>query len=71
MRILSVAVLFLAAATSLFAADPEGFGLWKGALVQNSEPGTFRQNRRPEVCLAVFGYLRKPSDRNLSSRRRW
>ena len=36
MRILSVAVLFLAATTSLLAADPEGFGLWKGAVVKNS-----------------------------------
>jgi mannose-6-phosphate isomerase-like protein (cupin superfamily) len=36
MRILSLAVLFLASATSLLAADPEGFGLWNGALVKNS-----------------------------------
>ncbi len=36
MRILSVAVLFLAATTSLLAADPAGFGLWKGAVVKNS-----------------------------------
>jgi mannose-6-phosphate isomerase-like protein (cupin superfamily) len=36
MRILSAAVLFLVSATSLLAADPEGFGLWTGALVRNS-----------------------------------
>ena len=36
MRILSFAILLLASATSLLAADPEGFGLWKGDLVKNS-----------------------------------
>ncbi|MGA9813662.1 MAG: hypothetical protein WBQ64_12830 [Terriglobales bacterium] len=36
MRVLFIVVLFLAATTSLLAADPEGFGLWKGAVVENS-----------------------------------
>jgi mannose-6-phosphate isomerase-like protein (cupin superfamily) len=36
MKMLSVAIVFLASATWLRAADPEGFGLWKGTMVKNS-----------------------------------
>jgi mannose-6-phosphate isomerase-like protein (cupin superfamily) len=36
MKTLFVAVLLLVFATWLSAADPEGFGLWKGAMVKNS-----------------------------------
>ena len=36
MKMLSVVVVLLASATILRAADPEGFGLWKGAAVKNS-----------------------------------
>jgi len=35
-KMLSVLVVLLASATILRAADPEGFGLWKGAAVKNS-----------------------------------
>ena len=35
-KMLSVLVVLLASATILHAADPEGFGLWKGAAVKNS-----------------------------------
>src|ERR1700681_3167098 len=37
MKMLSVVVVLLASATILRAADPECFGLWKGAAVKNSE----------------------------------
>ncbi len=36
MKMLSVVVLLLASATWLRAADPDGFGLWKGDAVKNS-----------------------------------
>ena len=36
MKMLSWLVLLLASATWLHAADPEGFGLWKGAMVRSS-----------------------------------
>lgn len=36
MKMLSAFVLVLASTTLVYAADPEGFGLWKGAAVQNS-----------------------------------
>ena len=36
MKMLSVVVLLLVSATLLSAADPEGFGLWKGSMVRNS-----------------------------------
>jgi mannose-6-phosphate isomerase-like protein (cupin superfamily) len=36
MKILSVFLVLLACATRLQAADPEGFGLWKGAAVKSS-----------------------------------
>jgi mannose-6-phosphate isomerase-like protein (cupin superfamily) len=36
MKKLSLLVLLLTSATWLHAADPEGFGLWKGAAVANS-----------------------------------
>ena len=35
MRVLPVVVLLLGFATSLRAADPEGFGLWKGSSVKS------------------------------------
>jgi mannose-6-phosphate isomerase-like protein (cupin superfamily) len=36
MKTLFVAVLLTASSTLLRAADPEGFGLWKGTVVKNS-----------------------------------
>jgi len=36
MKMLSVVVVLLASATWVRAADPEGFGLWKGDAVKNS-----------------------------------
>ena len=36
MKMLSLVVVLLASASWLRAADPEGFGLWKGAAVRNS-----------------------------------
>jgi mannose-6-phosphate isomerase-like protein (cupin superfamily) len=36
MKTLSLFVVLLTSATSLHAADPEGFALWKGAAVKNS-----------------------------------
>src|SRR5258708_34721068 len=36
MKMLSLAVVLLASATLLRAADPEGFALWKGDAVKNS-----------------------------------
>ena len=36
MKVPSVAVIVLASASLLRAADPEGFGLWKGSAVKNS-----------------------------------
>ena len=36
MKMPYVVVLLLASATWLSAADPEGFGLWKGTMVKNS-----------------------------------
>jgi len=36
MKALPIVVLFLASVTSLYAADPEGFGMWKGSVVKNS-----------------------------------
>ena len=36
MKILCLLVVLLASATWLRAADPEGFGLWKGAAIKNS-----------------------------------
>jgi mannose-6-phosphate isomerase-like protein (cupin superfamily) len=36
MKLLSVAIVLLAFTSSLRAADPEGFGLWKGTMVKDS-----------------------------------
>ncbi len=36
MKMLSVFVLLFASSMWLHAADPDGFGLWKGEIVQNS-----------------------------------
>lgn len=36
MRMLSALVLILASTLFVYGADPDGFGLWKGAAVQNS-----------------------------------
>lgn len=36
MKILSLLLVVVASATSLNAADPEGFGLWKAAAIKNS-----------------------------------
>jgi mannose-6-phosphate isomerase-like protein (cupin superfamily) len=36
MKLLSVAIVLLASTSSLRAADPEGFGLWKGTMVKDS-----------------------------------
>jgi mannose-6-phosphate isomerase-like protein (cupin superfamily) len=36
MKVLSVAIVLLASTSLLRAADPEGFGLWKGSAVKDS-----------------------------------
>ncbi len=37
MKLACLLVVLLASATWLHAADPEGFGLWKGAAIKNDE----------------------------------
>jgi hypothetical protein len=69
MKMLSVLVVLLASATILRAADPEGFGLWKGAAVKNSGNELASKIDDQKFAWQALG-TRKPLDGNFPSRRR-